>query len=162
MQVKIKRLSETAKIPTYATDGAAGCDLYSNEDVLISPHCTIMVHTGIAVEMPNIGIMPVYGLKKDIIGFVNMGHEMQIRPRSGLAAKNGITVLNSPGTIDRDYRGEVCVLLHNTTREPLQVKQGDRIAQAVFAPVIRADFEEVDELSETGRGDGGFGSTGRA
>lgn len=164
MLVKIKRLTETAKIPAYKTEGAAGCDLYADEDVLIPAHCTVMVHTGIAVELPEFGELGITDLVENRKGngecWYWAGLEMQICPRSGLAIKNGITIANAPGIVDSDYRGEVCVLLHNTTRAPFQVKRGDRIAQAVFVPVIRAEFEEVAELSETKRGKGGFGSTG--
>jgi dUTP pyrophosphatase len=142
MNIQIKRLTDTAKMPTYATDGSAGADLYANEDVLIGPGCRVMVKTGIAVALPD-------------------NVKMDVRPRSGLAIKHGVMVVNSPGLVDPDYRGEVCVLLINIDRfKEFKVARGDRVAQVTFTSFIKANFDEVDDLSETSRGSGGFGSTG--
>ena len=138
--VKFKRLSDTARVPTYATDGAAGADLYADIDMTIRPGDTRLIPTNIAIELP-------------------IGIEAQVRPRSGLAFKNRITVLNSPGTIDSDYRGSVGVLLHNTGVGHFQVNRGDRIAQLVLAPYLRAVFTE-EGLTDTDRSGAGFGSTG--
>lgn len=144
--VQIKRLpnGEDLPLPGYATEGAAAMDLYAaDEDTLgLPPGERIVVRTGIAVAIPE-------------------GYEMQIRPRSGLAAKRGLTVLNAPGTIDSDFRGEVCVILHNTGTSYVFIERGMRIAQAVVAPVLRVDWSLTDELPDTARGEGGFGSTGR-
>ena len=126
--------------PTYKSNGAAGCDLRSNEDTAAYRDETIIVRTGLYVAIPK-------------------GFEMQIRSRSGMAC-NGIVVSNSPGTIDSDYRGEIKIILHNRSDRTFKIKKGDRIAQAVFAPVIRACFLQVLSLDETERGDGGLGSTG--
>ncbi|NPA87397.1 dUTP diphosphatase [Caminibacter pacificus] len=142
MVLKIKKLTQNAKIPAYQTKEAAGFDLHSIEDVVIKPGERKLIGTGLAFE-------------------IEFGYEVQIRPRSGLAFKHGITVLNTPGTIDSDYRGEIKVLLINLGDEPFEIKEGERIAQAVVAPVIQAKIEEVDELSDTQRGAGGFGSTGK-
>src|SRR5213082_3286044 len=128
--------------PSYATDGAAGLDVVAAEDVTLAPGERHAVATGFAIAIPH-------------------GYEVQVRPRSGLALKHGITCLNTPGTIDSDYRGEVKVILANLGSEPFEVRRGERIAQLVPAPVLRADFVEVETLSETSRGAGGFGSTGR-
>ena len=128
--------------PTYATDGAAGLDVVAAEDVTLAPGQRHAVATGFAVAIPE-------------------GFEVQVRPRSGLALKHGITCLNTPGTIDHDYRGEVKVILANLGSEPFEVRRGERIAQLVPAPVTKADFVEVEALTETVRGAGGFGSTGR-
>lgn len=141
MVLKIKKLDNKAIIPNYQTKGAAGFDLYSIEDVVLNPGERKLIKTGLAFE-------------------IEYGYEVQIRPRSGLAYKYGITVLNSPGTIDSDYRGEIKVLLINHSDEAFNIKKGDRIAQAVLAKVIQADIIEVKELSVTTRGDKGFGSTG--
>jgi len=141
MILKVKRLSNEAKIPAYQSEEAAGFDLHSIEDVVINPGERKLIGTGLAFE-------------------IEKGYEVQIRPRSGLAVKHGITVLNSPGTIDSDYRGEIKVLLINLGNEKFEIKKGDRIAQAVIAPVIQAEIIEVDSLSDTKRGAGGFGSTG--
>lgn len=129
-------------LPRYETSGAVGMDLIAaiSEPVRIGPHATELIPTGIRVAIPP-------------------GYEMQIRPRSGLALKHGITVANAPGTIDEDYRGVVGVILLNTREVTFIVKPGDRIAQAVFTPVARAVWVEVDELDPTHRGEGGFGST---
>ena len=154
MHLRFKRLphGEGLPLPKYATAGAAGMDICAAEDVWIRSGETAMVKTGFAVAVAE-------------------GYELQCRPRSGLAAKNGISITNSPGTIDSDYRGEICVLLHNTKPALMiggtpvdvyfPVKRGDRIAQLVFAAVPQPDVYEVDELEETERGAGGFGSTGR-
>jgi dUTP pyrophosphatase len=128
--------------PTYATDGAAGLDVVAAEDVTLAPGQRHAVATGFSVAIPQ-------------------GYEVQVRPRSGLALKHGITCLNTPGTIDEDYRGEVKVILANLGSEPFEVRRGERIAQLVPAPVLKAQFREVEALSETGRGAGGFGSTGQ-
>jgi len=128
--------------PTYATDGAAGLDVVAAEDLILEPGARHAVATGFAIAIP-------------------AGFEVQVRPRSGLALKHGITCLNTPGTIDEDYRGEVKVILANLGSEPFEVKRGERIAQLVPAPVTKAAFREVDSLDETNRGAGGFGSTGQ-
>jgi len=128
--------------PTYATDGAAGLDVVAAEDLTLAPGQRHAVATGFSMAIPE-------------------GYEVQVRPRSGLALKHGITCLNTPGTIDHDYRGEVKVILANLSSEPFEVRRGERIAQLVPAPVLKASFREVEALGETGRGAGGFGSTGR-
>lgn len=144
MNLKFKRLphGEGLPLPFYATEGAAAMDICSAEDIRIQSGETRMVKTGFAVATPN-------------------GYELQCRPRSGLAYKHSITIANTPGTIDSDYRGEICVLLHNLGTSAFYVNRGDRIAQLVLAPVVQAVVEEVEELDETQRGAGGFGSTGR-
>ena len=142
MKLKIKKLNPEAIIPAYQTKEAAGFDLHSIENVVLKPGERKLIGTGLAFE-------------------IEYGYEVQIRPRSGLAFKHGITVLNSPGTIDSDYRGEIKVLLINHSDEEFEIKKGDRIAQAVVAPVIQAEIVEVEELSSTERGEGGFGSTGQ-
>lgn len=141
--VLVKRLphGEGLDLPAYATDGAAGMDVVSAEDVTIPPGGRHAVATGLSVAIPQ-------------------DYEIQVRPRSGLALKNGITVPNTPGTIDSDYRGEVKVILINHGAEPFEIRRGDRVAQLVLAPVTRASWVAVDELDETARGAGGFGSTG--
>ena len=143
--VRVKRLPHGLglELPAYATEGAAGMDVLSAEDVSIAPGARHAVATGLAVAIPE-------------------GFEIQVRPRSGLALKHGITVPNTPGTIDSDYRGEVKVILINLGAEPFEVRRGDRVAQLVLAPVTRASWMPVDELDETARGAGGFGSTGVA
>lgn len=128
--------------PSYATAGAAGLDVVAAEDITLAPGQRHAVATGFAIAIPE-------------------GYEVQVRPRSGLALKHGITCLNTPGTIDHDYRGEVKVILANLGTKPFEVRRGERIAQLVPAPVLKADFVEVDLLGETSRGAGGFGSTGR-
>lgn len=140
--LRIHRLPHCHTLPTYAHPGDAGMDLYSASDVRLWAGQREAVPTGIRVAIPD-------------------GYEMQIRPRSGLAAKHGITVLNAPGTIDAGYRGEVLVLLHNTSTYVHEIKRGERIAQAVIAPVVRATLLEVEALDETERGEGGLGSSGR-
>jgi len=142
MKIKVKKLSNLAEIPAYQTEEAAGFDLHSINDIVIKPNERRLIATGLAFDIPT-------------------GYEIQIRPRSGLAYKHGITVLNTPGTIDSDYRGEIKVLLINHSNEDFEIKIGDRIAQAVIKEVIQASFEEVEELSETKRGEKGFGSTGK-
>jgi len=142
--IRLKRLGHGAglPLPVYATAHAAGLDVVAAEDVTLAPGARHAVATGFAIAIPE-------------------GYEVQVRPRSGLALKHGITCLNTPGTIDADYRGEVKVILANLGGEPFEVKRGERIAQLVPAAVQRAAFAEVDELDETVRGIGGFGSTGR-
>ena len=141
--VQVKRLphGKGLDLPRYATDGAAGMDVLSAEDVTVEPGARHAVATGLAVAIPP-------------------GYEIQVRPRSGLALKHGISVPNTPGTIDSDYRGELKVILINHGTEPFAIHRGDRIAQLVLAPVTLAQWDEVAELGETGRGAGGFGSTG--
>jgi dUTP pyrophosphatase len=143
MELKIKRLSEFAVIPQYAHPGDAGLDLVSIEAQTILPGKSQLIRTGIAIELPD-------------------GTEAQVRPRSGLALKHQITVLNTPGTIDAGYRGEICVILINHGTQPFQVEPGMRIAQMVIASFIRVQIETVDMLDSTTRADGGFGSTGFA
>ena len=128
-------------LPAYATAGASGLDLCADDDLEIPPGGRALVPTGFAVAVPP-------------------GLEMQVRPRSGLAAKHGVTVANAPGTVDSDYRGEVKVILVNLGDRPFAIRRGDRIAQAVIAPVVRALPVEADSLDDTDRGPGGFGSTG--
>ena len=128
-------------LPAYATEGAAGMDVVSAEELTLEPGARHAVATGFAMAIP-------------------AGYEVQVRPRSGLALKHGITCLNTPGTIDSDYRGEVKVILANLGSAPFEIKRGDRIAQLVAAPVQRATFTKVTNLDETARGSGGFGSTG--
>jgi len=143
LALKFKKLHPDAKIPSYATSGSAGMDIRSIEDVTIGPNRTMIVSTGIAADIPD-------------------GYEIQVRPRSGLALKHGITVLNTPGTIDSDYTGEIKVILHNVRDEAYKVNKGDRIAQLVIGRVIKLPIEEVDEITKkTERGSGGFGSTGK-
>ena len=142
--IAVLRLAHGADLPLpdYATAGAAGMDVVAAEDVTLAPGARAAIATGFALAIPN-------------------GYEVQVRPRSGLAFKHGVTCLNTPGTIDSDYRGEVKVILANLGQEPFVVERGDRIAQLVPAPVLRADLVEVDSLDATTRGAGGFGSTGR-
>ena len=144
IDIELQRLphGEGLPVPSYATEGAAGLDVVAAEDLTLAPGQRHAVATGFAIAIPN-------------------GYEVQVRPRSGLALKHGITCLNTPGTIDQDYRGEVKIILANLGHEPFDVKRGERIAQLVPAPVLRADFHEVEALDDTERGDGGFGSTGR-
>ena len=142
--VKVQKVTEGARLPVYGSKSAAGADLCAclgNETLVIEPHKWVMVPTGIAISLP-------------------VGFEAQVRPRSGLAAKKGITVLNSPGTVDSDYRGEIKVILINHSDEPFEIKDGDRIAQMVIARHETASFNVVASLDETQRGAGGFGSTG--
>ena len=141
--VLVKRLPHFAglELPAYATDGAAGMDVLSAEDVTLVPGDRHAVATGLALAIPH-------------------GFEIQVRPRSGLALKFGITVPNTPGTIDSDYRGELKVILINHGHDAFEVRRGDRVAQLVLAPVTRATWLKVEELDQTLRGEGGFGSTG--
>lgn len=129
-------------LPRYESAAAAGLDLRADEDFSLAPGERRLVPTGLAVEIP-------------------AGHEGQVRPRSGLAARHGVTLVNAPGTIDADYRGEVMVILVNHGQAPFAARRGERIAQLVIAPVTRVETELVEELSDTHRGEGGFGSTGR-
>jgi dUTP pyrophosphatase len=142
--VPIRCTTETGSLPVYRTAGSAGADLAARLEaaIVLAPGERRLVATGLRVEIP-------------------AGYELQIRPRSGLALEHGVTVLNSPGTVDADYRGEIKVVLINLGDRPFAVKPGDRIAQAVLAKVERAGFEAVDSLEQSQRGAGGFGSTGR-
>jgi dUTP pyrophosphatase len=147
MKIGITRLSSATDdipLPAYATDGAAGMDVRAAVDTELAVHAnqTILVPTGFAIAVPP-------------------GFEAQIRPRSGLAIKHQIGIMNSPGTIDADYRGEVRIILTNFGETDFVIKRGDRIAQMVIAPFVRAEWEERDSLDETDRGSGGFGHTGR-
>ncbi len=141
--VRVKRLEhgEGLDLPHYATGGAAGMDVLSAEDVVLEPGMRHAVATGLALAIPE-------------------GYEIQVRPRSGLALKHGISVPNTPGTIDSDYRGELKVIMINLGNDAFAIHRGDRVAQLVLAPVTRAGWVEVDQLDETERGEGGFGSTG--
>ena len=141
--VQLKRLphGEGLALPAYATDGAAGMDVLAAEEATIAPGQRHAVATGLSVAIP-------------------AGYEIQVRPRSGLALTHGITVPNTPGTIDADYRGELKIILINLGDQPFTIARGDRIAQLVVAPVQLASFAEVDSLDDTARGQGGFGSTG--
>lgn len=142
MKINIINKSQHA-LPSYETGASAGLDLRANisEAITINSLERILVKTGLFIELP-------------------IGYEAQVRPRSGLAFKNGVTVLNSPGTIDADYRGEIGVILVNLSNEPFTIQNGERIAQLVIAKHERAEWYEVNELTETSRGEGGFGSTG--
>lgn len=141
-EVKFKKLVDTAVIPKYHTSGAAGVDLHSVVQIAIAPGARELIKTGLSVAIP-------------------AGWEGQVRARSGLALKHGIMVLNGPGTIDADYRGEIGVILHNTSESfVFEIKPGDRIAQLVFAPARQLNIREVTDLDATERGEGGFGSTG--
>jgi len=139
----VKRLEHGRglELPRYATDGAAGMDVLSAEDVVLAPGARHAVATGLALAIPE-------------------GYEIQVRPRSGLALKHGISLPNTPGTIDSDYRGELKIIMINLGAEPFAIHRGDRVAQLVLAPVTRASWNEVEELDDTERGEGGFGSTG--
>ena len=139
--MKIVRLDKTMPLPEYQTAGAAAMDVRAGKTIYVNSMSVTSIPTGIAVEIP-------------------IGWELQVRPRSGLAAKEQITVANSPGTIDSDFRGEINVLLLNLGSKPFLVKKGDRIAQIVLCPIKRITWEEVEELPMTARGTGGFGSTG--
>lgn len=143
VRIEWKRLSPLARIPAYQTSLAAGMDVHAaiTEPMLLEPNRVVLVPTGFALAIPE-------------------GFEAQVRPRSGLSTKHGVTVPNAPGTIDADYRGEVMVALINLGRADFTVEPGMRVAQLVFAPVARADIMEVSDLSSTERGAGGFGSTG--
>ena len=143
-EILIKKLSEKAIIPKYETDGASGLDISAciDDEINLDPGTKILVPTGLSIAIPR-------------------NYEVQIRPRSGLAVKNNISVLNSPGTIDSDYRGEIKVILFNHGKSDFLINNKDRIAQMILTPVIKMEFEETDNLPETVRGEGGFGSTGK-
>ena len=143
-RVLIKKLDPTVELPTYKTDGASGMDLMAliKEPINIKPNSSCLVPTGLAVAFSS-------------------DFEIQIRPRSGLAAKNSVSVLNTPGTIDSDYRGEIKVILFNHGKSDFLINNKDRIAQMILTPVIKMDLRESNELPETVRGEGGFGSTGK-
>ncbi len=140
----IKKLDPTVELPAYKTEGASGMDLMAllKEPITLKPNSSCLVPTGIAIAFSS-------------------DYEIQIRPRSGLAAKNNVTVLNTPGTIDSDYRGEIKIILFNHGKNDFLINNKDRIAQMILTPVIKMDLQETDELPETIRGDGGFGSTGK-
>lgn len=142
--VRIKKLDKNATIPTYGSQFAAGADLYACTDmpITINPHQTVLVHTGIAMEIP-------------------AGYAGLVYARSGIATKRNLAPANKVGVIDSDYRGEIMVALHNHGEEAQTIENGERIAQLVITPFVTAEFSEVDELCETERGEGGFGSTGR-
>ena len=143
-KVLIKKLDSSVELPAYKTNGASGMDLmaFINDQITIKPQNSSLIPTGISVAFPN-------------------EFEIQIRPRSGLAAKNNISVLNTPGTIDSDYRGEIKVILYNHSNTDFIINNKDRIAQMILTPVIKMNLEETDILPETVRGEGGFGSTGK-
>ena len=144
VKVLIKKLSPKVKLPSYKTSGASGMDLmaFINSSITIKPKTSCLIPTGLSMAFSE-------------------NYEVQIRPRSGLAAKYNISVLNTPGTIDSDYRGEIKVIIYNHSKSDFLVNNKDRIAQMILTPVIKMEFEEVNELPETIRGDGGFGSTGK-
>ncbi len=143
IKIQIKKLYDTVLIPKYETSGSSGIDIAAHieKNIIINPGDKALVPTGFSVAIPN-------------------GYEIQIRPRSGLAVKKSITVLNTPGTIDADYRGEIKVILINLGKDRFVVQHGERVAQMVVCPIVQVHLEEVKELSETVRGSGGFGSTG--
>lgn len=140
-ELKISKIDSEALIPSYAHEDDAGMDLYSIEEMEIEPSCTVLIRTGIKIELP-------------------IGTEAQIRPRSGLALKHGITVLNSPGTIDAGYRGEIAVILINHSKEIFVIEKHMKIAQMVIKPVYKVKIIETNDLTDSQRGEGGFGSTG--
>ena len=144
VKVLVKKLNSKVKLPIYKTQGSSGMDLmaFLDKSISIMPQKSELIPTALSIAIPD-------------------NTEVQIRPRSGLAAKNNITVLNTPGTIDSDYRGELKVILYNHGDKEFRVNNGDRIAQMVIVPIIKATFEEVENLPKTIRGDGGFGSTGK-
>ena len=144
VKVLIKRLDPKVTIPEYKTSGSSGMDLkaFLDNKVEIKPYKSALIPTGLSIAIPN-------------------DYEVQIRPRSGLAAKSNISVLNTPGTIDSDYRGELKIILFNHGNSNFTVSNEDRIAQMVLVPILKMKFEEVDNLPETDRGEGGFGSTGK-
>ena len=143
VKILIKKLNKNTNIPEYKTDGSSGMDLMANieKPIILQPGEKKLISTGITIAIPN-------------------EYEIQIRPRSGLAAKNGISVLNTPGTIDADYRGEIKVILINLSKQSFKINNNDRIAQMVLCSIVKAELEEVQELPKTIRGTGGFGSTG--
>ena len=144
VKVLVKKLDPKVQLPSYKTKGSSGMDLmaFIKDPIKIAPNTSALIPTGISVAIPN-----------DV--------EIQIRPRSGLAAKSSISVLNTPGTIDSDYRGELRIILFNHSNKEFVIRNNDRIAQMVLMPVLKIDFEEVDDLPDTLRGSGGFGSTGK-
>ena len=144
VKVLIKKLNPSAELPSYKTEGASGMDLmaFTNKPIKLAPKSSCLVPTGLSVAFSN-------------------DYEIQIRPRSGLAAKKNISVLNTPGTIDSDYRGEIKVILFNHGTKEFIINKNDRIAQMILMPVLKVNFEEVSDLPETVRGSGGFGSTGK-
>ena len=144
VKVLIKKLDPEIKLPEYKTDGASGMDLvaFIKESLTIKPRTSSLIPTGISVAFSE-------------------NYEIQIRPRSGLAAKNNISVLNTPGTIDSDYRGEIKIIIYNHGNNDFIVNNGDRIAQMILAPIVKMELEETDNLPETVRGKDGFGSTGK-
>ena len=144
VKVLIKKANKEAVTPSYKTDGSSGVDLsaFLDKKVVIKPNSSALIPTGLQVAIP-------------------VELEIQIRPRSGLAAKDSISVLNSPGTIDSDYRGELKIILFNHSDKDFTINNGDRVAQMVLVPIIKMEFEEVDSLPNTFRGQGGFGSTGK-
>ena len=144
VKVLIKKLDLAVKLPEYSTNGASGMDLiaFIKNPINIKPKTSSLVPTGLSVAFSN-------------------NYEIQIRPRSGLAAKNNISVLNTPGTIDSDYRGEIKIIIYNHGEKDFIINNGDRIAQMVLSPVVKMEFEEKNDLPETIRGEGGFGSTGK-
>ena len=144
VRVLIKKLNSSVQLPSYKTNGASGMDLMASieKPIKLEPGKSCLVPTGLSIAFPE-------------------KYEIQIRPRSGLAAKNNISVLNTPGTIDSDYRGEIKIILFNHGNENFIINQNDRVAQMVLAPIIKMELEETSELPETIRGEGGFGSTGK-
>ena len=144
VKILVKKFDKDIKLPTYKTSGSSGMDLvaYIKNKVAIDPGATAIIPTGIAVAIPK-------------------NYEMQIRPRSGLASKNSISVLNTPGTIDSDYRGEIKIILINLSKKSFIVKSGDRVAQMILCPIAKGKLKEVKNLPKTMRGKGGFGSTGK-
>lgn len=142
MKVQMTKIDKELPTPHYKHHGDAGMDIYSREDAVLQPGEFKIIPTGIKMAIPH-------------------GYEVQVRPRSGLAAKNGVSIVNTPGTIDAGYRGEFAVILINHGKQPFEVKRADRIAQIVFNRIETAELEEVEELPESTRGEGGFGSTGK-
>ena len=144
VKILVKKFDKNIKLPTYKTSGSSGMDLvaYIKNKITIDPGKTVMIPTGIAVAIPK-------------------NYEIQIRPRSGLAAKKGISVLNTPGTVDSDYRGEIIIILINLSKKSFVVKSGDRVAQMILCRVAKGKLQEVKNLPKTVRGKGGFGSTGK-
>ena len=144
VKVLVKKLDPLVKLPSYKTEGASGMDLmaFIKEPINISPNSSYLVPTGLSVA-------------------ISENYEIQIRPRSGLAAKNNISVLNTPGTIDSDYRGEIKVIIFNHSKQNFIINNGDRIAQMILSPILKMELEETDNLPDTVRGEGGFGSTGK-
>ena len=144
VKVLVKKLNPKVKLPSYKTEGSSGMDLMAciNKPIYIPPKNSVLIPTGLSIAIPN-------------------DCEVQIRPRSGLAAKSNISVLNTPGTIDSDYRGELKVILYNHGDKIFEVKNNDRIAQMILMPILKINLEETDDLPDTVRGSGGFGSTGK-